>query len=183
MNVVRGLALLVSGVWCSGAWAAADAIPGCAAFMQDFAKAAEGHRATFERPLVIARGFGGDEGGIEVRVLSTGEDVDGTLKCKGDAFDRFEVSGKAPVSEKLAAALKVYEQAALSAAFHWDRPKTEVVVTAMSADAAEYLKASIQRGDTYQSGKVEYHQGDALDLGRIWTDTDRTFVITKQSDD
>ena len=24
------------------------------------------------------------------------------------------------------------------------------------------------------SGKVEYHQGDALDLGVIWTDADRT---------
>ena len=53
----------------------------------------------------------------------------------------------------------------------------------MSADAAEYLKASVQRGDTYQSGKVEYHQADALDLGLIWTDTDRTFVVTRQSDE
>ena len=182
MNAVRVLALLASGVWCSGVWAApaGGAVPACAAFMAEFTKAAEGHRATFERPLVIARGFGGDEGGIEVRVLSRGEDVEGTLKCKGEAFERFEVGARAPVGDKLAASLKVYEQAALIAAFHWDRPKTEVVVNAMSADAAEYLRASVQRGDTYQ---VEYHQGDALDLGLIWTDADRTFVVTRQSDE
>ena len=183
MVAVRVLALLGLSAWTCGARAAPAPVPGCAAFMQDFAKAAQGHRAGFERPLTIARGFLGVEDGIEVRVLSTGEDVDGTLKCKGDAFDRFELSGKSPVSDRLAAALKVYEQAALAAAFHWDRAKAEVVVTAMSADAAEYLKASVQRGDTYQSGKVEYHQGDALDLGLIWTDSDRTFVITTQSDD
>jgi hypothetical protein len=82
-----------------------------------------------------------------------------------------------------AAAMKAYEEAALIAAFQWDRPKVQTIVNAMSSDAAEYLRASVQRGDTYVSGKVEYHQGNALDLGLIWTDTDRTFILTSQSDE
>ena len=52
----------------------------------------------------------------------------------------------------------------------------------MSSDAAEYLRASAQRGDTAVSGKVEYHQGDALDLGVIWTDEDRTLIVTAQDE-
>ena len=35
--------------------------------------------------------------------------------------------------------------------------------------------------NTYLSGKVEYHQGDALDLGVIWTEQDRMLVITTQT--
>jgi hypothetical protein len=156
---------------------------GCTSFMQDFGKAAAPHAATFERPLTITRGFFGEEDGVDVRVMATGEDVEGTLKCKGDEFRRFEVRVGAPVSDKVAAALKAYEEAALMAAFQWDRPKVQTIVNAMSSDAAEYLRASVQRGDTYVSGKVEYHQGNALDLGLIWTDTDRTFIITSQSDE
>ena len=155
----------------------------CTSFMQDFINASPNRRATFERPLTITRGFFGDEDGLEVRVLSTGEDVDGTLKCKGDEFRRFEVRVTAPVNEKLAATLIEYEQAALVAAFRWDRAKVETIARAMSSDADEYLRASVQRGDTYRAGKVEYHQGDQLDLGLIWTETDRTFVVASQTDD
>ncbi len=176
------LALLGLGAWGAGAWGASAGPLGCAGFIEAFARAAAGHRAGFERPLTISRGFGGTEGNLEVRVLATGEGVDGTLKCEGDAFRRFEVGAKTPVGDKLAAALKVYEQAALAAALGWDRAKTDIVVSAMTTDAAEYLRASVQRGDTVQSGKVEYHQGDALDLGLIWTDSDRTFVIAAQDE-
>ena len=157
--------------------------PSCAAFMEGFTKAAVPHRATFERPLTITRGFFGDEAGVEVRVLSTGDDVDGTLKCRGDDFRRFEVRVASPVGDRLEADFKAFQEAGLISAFGWDHPKATTVVGAMGSDAAEYLRASIQRGDTYVSGKVEYHQGDALDLGVIWTDADRTFIITSQSDD
>ncbi|WP_131195283.1 hypothetical protein [Lichenihabitans psoromatis] len=156
---------------------------GCASFMEDFTKAAQPNKVTFERPLNITRGFFGDDEGVEVRVLATGENVEGTLKCHGDEFRRFEVRVAAPVDEKLETTLKAYEQAALIAAFRWDRPKAEMIVNAMSSDAAEYLKASVQRGDTFLSGKVEYHQGDTLDLGLIWTDTDHTFIIASQTSD
>ena len=183
MQAVRILALLCLGVMPGCAFAAVKKAPfGCAAFTEAFSKAAAGNRATFERPLIITRGFSGDEAGVDVRVLSTGQDVEGTLKCKGDQFIRFEISVKAPVGDKLAVLAKVYEQAALVAAFRWDRVKVETIVDAMSSDAAEYLRASAQRGDTFGSGKVEYHQGDALDLGMIWTEDDHTFIVTAQSD-
>ena len=53
----------------------------------------------------------------------------------------------------------------------------------LTSDADEYLRASIQREDTYNSGKVEYHQGGGYDLGVIWTPTERTLIIATQSDD
>jgi hypothetical protein len=155
----------------------------CASFMQDFTQAVLPHRATFERPLTITRGFAGDEAGIEVRVLSTGDAVEGTLKCKGDDFRRLEIRVGAPFSDKTEADFKVYQEGALVAAYHWDRPKVQTIIGAMGSDAAEYLRASVQRGDTFISGKVEYHQGNALDLGVIWTEADRTFVLTTQNDD
>ena len=163
--------------------AAKQAAPTCPAFMDAFIKATAGHRATFERPLTITRGFFGDAAGVEVRVLTTADNVDGTLKCRGDEFRRFEVRVAVPVADRTNADFKLYQEAALTAAFAWDRAKVQTVVGAMSSDAAEYLRASVQRGDTYVSGKVEYHQGQTLDLGVIWTDTDRTFIITSQSDE
>ena len=182
-RTARMLALLCVAAVPGQALAKTRTVPvGCAPFMDAFVKATEGHRATFERPLIITRGFFGDEDGVDVRVLSTDEDVEGTLKCRGDQFLRFEVRVDAPTGDKLDAAFKVYEQAALLAAFRWDRAKADTVVGAMSSDAAEYLRASIQRGDTYRAGKVEYHQGDALDLGLIWTESDRTFIVTAQDD-
>ncbi len=70
----------------------------------------------------------------------------------------------------------------MSAAFGWDKAKVDTVVNAMTTDAAEYLHASIERGDTYRAGKVEYHQGDTLDLGVIWTEEERSLIVTTQDD-
>lgn len=156
--------------------------PSCAGYMDGFVKAALPRRVSFERPLTITRGFFGDEAGVEVRTLTTGDSIEGTLKCRGEEFRRFEARVAAPVTDKTAADFRAYEEAGLTAAFEWDRAKVATVVGALGSDAAEYLRASVQRGDTYVSGKVEYHQGDALDLGVLWTDTDRTFVITSQAD-
>ncbi len=156
---------------------------GCDSFMKDFPAAASAFRVSFERPLTISRGFGEALSGIDIHILSTNADLDGTLKCRGDQFLRFELRINAPAKEKVLADFDAFEQAALISAFHWDRAKTEAVVKAISADAAEYLRASEQRGDVYLAGKVEYHQGDALDLGIIWTPSDHTFVIASQSDE
>lgn len=184
MKAAGVLALLCLGATTASAAAAKPPpVPTCPAFVDAFTRAAAGHKVTFERPLTITRGFLGDEAGVEVRVLTTDDDVEGTLKCRGDAFRRFEVRVAVPVKEPTSAVFKLYEEAALVAAFGWDRAKVQTVVGAMSSDAAEYLRASVERGDTYLSGKVEYHQGDALDLGVIWTDADRTFIITSQDDD
>ena len=155
---------------------------GCGSFIKDFPTQLGGFRVSFERPLTINRGFGDVAAGVDVHILATNADLEGTLKCRGDEFLRFELQVKAPVKEKPAGDFSTFEQAALVAAFRWDRAKAQTVGRALDADAAEYLRASEQRGDTYIAGKVEYHQGDALDLGVIWTPSDHTFVIATQSD-
>lgn len=179
---VLGLAVCVS----MGLPAAAAIKPpptGCGSFMKDFPAAASAYRVSFERPLTISRGFGEVLAGVDIHVLATNADLEGTLKCRGDQFLRFELRMKAPAADKLLEDFKIFEEAALIAAFHWDKAKAETVAKAMSTDAAEYLRASEQRGDVYLAGKVEYHQGDALDLGVIWTPTDHSFVIASQTDD
>ena len=163
--------------------AAKATAPGCEAFMKDFPMAAAGYRVSFERPLTIARGFGDVLSGIDVRILSSDTKVDGTLKCRDDTFVRFELRATLPADAKILGDLDKFERAALIAAFHWDRGKAETIEKAMTADAGDYLRASIERGDIYNSGKVEYHQADQLDLGLIWTQTDHTFVISAQSGD
>ncbi len=156
---------------------------GCASFIQDFPAAASTFHATFERPLTISRGFGDLVSGVEVHILTSNTDVDGTLKCRGDEFLRFEARITIPAKDKTLTDFVAVEQAALMAVFRWDRTKAQTIEKAMSQDAGEYLRASIQRGDLYDSGKVEYHQADQLDLGLIWTQADHTFVISSQTDD
>ncbi len=156
---------------------------GCEAFMKDFPTDAAGYRVSFERPLTIARGFGDMLSGVDVRVVSSDTKVDGTLKCRDDTFLRFELRATLPADAKILADLDKFEVAALMAAFRWDRAKAETVEKAMTSDAGEYLRASIERGDLYNSGKVEYHQAARMDLGLIWTQTDHTFVISAQTDD
>ena len=169
---------------CCPAGTAAAAEPlGCDAFMRDYPAAAPGYRVSFERPITINRGFGDLLSGVDVHILQSGTEVDGTLKCRGDTFLRFEARVTLPAKDKALADFVGLGQAALMTAFHWERAKAQTVEKAMSQDAAEYLRASLQRGDTYVSGKVEYHQADRLDLGLIWTDTDRTLVIASQTEE
>ncbi|MGI3902860.1 MAG: hypothetical protein ACRYF1_20465 [Janthinobacterium lividum] len=163
--------------------AAAKAGIVCESFMKDFPGNMPGNRVSFERPLTIARGFGDIMSGVDVRVLSSDTKVDGTLKCRDDTFLRFELRATLPADAKILADLDKFEQAALMAGFHWDRAKAQTVVKAMTSDADEYYRASVQRGDLYDSGKVEYHQADRIDLGLIWTATDHTFVISTQTDE
>ena len=156
---------------------------GCELFMKEFPTDAVGYRVAFERPLTIARGFGDLMSGIDVRVVSSDTKVDGTLKCKDDRFLRLELRATLPADAKVLADLDRFEVAALMAAFRWDRAKAETIEKAMTSDAGEYLRASIERGDLYSSGKVEYHQAEQMDLGLIWTQTDHTFVISTQTED
>ncbi len=155
----------------------------CDAFMKEFPGTAPGYRIAFERPLTIAKGFGDMMSGVDVHILSSDTKVDGTLKCRDATFLRFELRATLPADAKILGDLDKLEQSALMAAFHWDRAKAQTVVKAMTSDADEYFRASVQRGDLYNSGKVEYHQADRLDLGLIWTATDHTFVISTQTDE
>ena len=177
-------ALLAFCLGCAATEAAPARLPavGCAAFTKDFPADAAGYRVAFERPLTIARGFGDVMSGIDVRVVSSDTKVDGTLKCKDDKFLRFELRATLPADAKILGDLGKFEVAALMAAFRWDRAKAETVEKAMASDAGEYLRASIERGDLYNAGKVEYHQADRMDLGLIWTQADHTFVISTQED-
>jgi hypothetical protein len=181
---VRTLATLVLGLMtvAVSAEAAPRSGPTCASFMADFPKALPGFRVSFERPLTITRDLFGGEDGIDVHILSTDADVDGTLKCKGEEFRRFEVRIESPFEDQARANFSQFEEASLATMFGWERPKAHTVVSAMSTDADEYLRASIQRGDTYRAGKVEYHQGDRYDLGLIWTEGDHTFIVTSQDE-
>ncbi len=188
MKAAAALLAFCLGAGLVPAQAAPPAVPnpagvGCEAFMKDFPTDAAGYRVSFERPLTIARGFGDVLSGIDVRVVSSDTKVDGTLKCKDDTFLRFELRATLPADAKILADLDKFEVAALMAAFRWDRAKAETVEKAMTSDAGEYLRASIERGDLYNSGKVEYHQAVRMDLGLIWTQTDHTFVISAQTDD
>ena len=184
MRAAAAVVAVLLGASLSPATAAPARAPlGCLAFMGSFVRATTGHRIAFERPLNITRGFMGDDGDLDVRVMSTGaDDVEGTLKCKGDAFRRFEVRIGVPADDRVMSAFGDYQEATLVAAFGWDKAKAQTVVRAMSTDAAEYLRASAQRGDTAVAGKVEYHQGDAFDLGLIWTDEDHTLIVTVQDE-
>ena len=179
---VLGLALCATSGTAFSATVKAPPV-GCASFMKEFPAAANSYRVSFERPLTISRGFDEALSGVEVRILSTNTDVDGTLKCRGDQFLRFELRIGAPAKDRIQSDFDSFQQAGLMAAFHWDRGKAQTVVKAMASDAAEYLRASRERGDVYLAGKVEYHQGDALDLGVIWTETDHAFVVTSQTDE
>ena len=154
---------------------------GCEAFMKALPEAVPSYRLSFERPLTISRGFGDILSGIDVRIISTNAEVDGTLKCRGDQFVRFELRIKAPPADRAVTDFNAVAEAALMSAFRWERAKAQTVARALSSDAAEYLRASQQRGDVYLAGKVEYHQGDALDLGMIFTPSDHTMIITSQS--
>lgn len=153
----------------------------CAAFMRDFSTGAAPLRASFERPLTITRGFGAAEEGVDVYILSTNAEVEGTLKCRADNFLRFELRVPTTSKDKALQTFEQFQRTALIALMHWEGSKAETVVHAMGVDAAEYLRASEQRGDLYIAGKVEYHQGDAFDLGVMWTHSDRLFVISAQS--
>ena len=152
--------------------------------MRDFPQALPNFRVSFERPLTITRDlFGGDEAGVEIHVLSTDADVDGTLRCRGDDFRRLELRVATPAEASTESNFAQFEQAAITSVLHVDKGRAATIVGALSSDADEYLRASIQRGDTYNAGKVEYHQGASYDLGVIWTPADKTLIVTTQSDE
>lgn len=156
----------------------------CAGFMRDLPLALPNFRVGFERPLTITRDLlGDDEPGVEIHVLSNNGNVDGTLRCRGDAFHRFEVRIGTPADARTEGNFSQFEQAAITSVLRVDKGRAATIVGALSSDADEYLRASIQRGDTYNAGKVEYHQGSSYDLGMIWTPGDKTLVIAAQSDE
>jgi len=157
------------------AGAPARAATSCAAFMDAFVKAAPELQAQFVRPVVISRGA--SEFGGEIRDVVTGFGVDARLICNGDRFVRFEAQIPHQAQQLLVDGFNRMQVAAAMAALRWPRARASQTVTGMAADAAEYLRASQERGDIFVSGKVDRHAGRAGEIGVVWTLADRSFIV------
>jgi hypothetical protein len=176
-NTIRLAAHLLFAVAAAlaGATAAAAQQPaGCAGFMASMTQSLADQHAQFEHPLVVSRNT--PAFGAEVYDLTTDVQVEGTLRCRGDHLVRFEAKIDVPADAKLLHSFDQVLQASLLAAMKWPPPRVATTLHELNDEAAEYLRASIERGDVFLAGKTESHEGGS-DLGMIWTKTDRTFII------
>lgn len=155
-----------------GAGPAAAAPVSCSAFRDAMVKNAGDLKADFVRPLVVGRANAGDQYDFVSRVS-----IDGTLRCDGERFISFEARIAQPSSSDLNAQFEQAQRAALMAALGWSQNHAQSKVHSLASDAADYLRASEERGDVAVSGKVEDHAPGPIDLGVIWTRTDRSFII------
>ncbi|MDF2115604.1 hypothetical protein PY365_08490 [Roseiarcaceae bacterium H3SJ34-1] len=152
--------------------AGAHAAPAsCADFQDAFARAVPELKPQFTRSVVI----GGRSG--ETRELTTATRVEGRLVCDGQRFVRFETQIQMPSDPATRDAFYRIQEAGILAAMKWPRTRAGQVLLSMAGEAAEYLRASEERGDVYVAGKVEHHAGAAGDLAMMWTKADRTFII------
>lgn len=168
-------AALATAVLTAMPGAPAQAAMACTAFMDAFVKAAPDLQAQFVRPVVISRG--GADGGGEVRDVVTGFGVDARMVCVGDRFARFEAQIPQQTQATLIDGFNRMQVAATMAGLRWPRARAVQTVNAMSGEAAEYLRASQERGDVFISGKVDRHAGRAGEIGLVWTLADRSFIL------
>lgn len=177
MRLVRAASVAVLAVVVFSATLSAPALAAgsCPAFMDAFAKAAPELQAQFVRPVVVSRGAG--DGGGEARDVVTEFGVDARLICSEDRFVRFEAQIPQRAEPRLVDGFNRIQVAAAMAALRWPRARASQTVTRLAADAAEYLRASQERGDVFISGKVDLHAGRAGEIGVVWTLADRSFII------
>ena len=173
LTLVLTLALLGLGASPASAWAQAAA--NCDGFKESLVRAASELKPEFVRPVVVSRGGGAS--GLDQFDLVSQTRIDGVLRCRGEAFVSFEAKITLPADAGLLARFEKAQEAALVAALKWPAARALAKVRNMTADAAEYLRASIERGDISVAGKVEEHEPNYVDLGLIWTNSDRTFVV------
>ena len=147
---------------------------GCTAFKDAMVRASGDLGAEFVRPLMVSRGGGA---GQETFDLVTRARIDGFLRCRGEAFVSFEAKIAMPADGQLVARFERAQEAALVSALKWQPARAESKVRAMAHDAADYMRGSEERGDVEIAGKVEEHVGGGVDLGLLWTKTDRTFIV------
>jgi hypothetical protein len=161
----------------AAAWSAslepAWAIAGCDAFTSALRAGASDMQVEFGRAVVVSR----TRSDSIVFDVTTNVDVDATLTCRGDQFQRFEARISQPANARTTTNFERFQAAALKAALGWDGGKSRSVTRGMSTDATEYLAASRERGDVYVAGKTEEHEPGGVSLGLIATGSDRTFVI------
>ena len=146
---------------------------GCDAFKASVTRDSGDLNAQFIRPLVVSRGGPSD---LETYDLVSRARVDGALKCKGDVFISFEARIAMPADGELIGRFARVQQAAAMAAFGWTAGRAEREIHDIANEAADYLRASQERGDVSIAGKVEQHHPGGMDLGLIWTPSDRTFI-------
>lgn len=168
---LAGFALMAAGFVAGGA-APAQAAAGCSVFQSNFIKEAPSVGAAFVRPLVVSRS--GQSG--EFFDLVTNARIDGLLQCDGEKLLRFEVKISMPADAQSLARFETVLLAAVRSAMGWSSARAQNALRTMSREAAEYLRASEQRGDVVVAGKTEYHEGGS-DLGMVWTSSERTLII------
>jgi len=147
----------------------------CDGFMANIQKQVTGLAPQFVRPVIVSPGR--IEPGSEVRDLITSLRIDGQLYCQGDRFVRFEARVQSPYDTALLNGFESIQVAAVTFAMGWPRARAARTLRAMHARADEYLRASIERGDAFYSGKVEEHAGAAGEIGVVWTPADRAFIL------
>jgi hypothetical protein len=146
---------------------------GCDAFKAAVTRDSGDLKAEFIRPLVVSRGGPSD---LDAYDLVSRARVDGVLKCKADVFISFEARIAMPADGDLIDRFARVQRAAAMAAFGWSTGRADREIRDIANEAADYLRASRERGDVSIAGKVEQHLPGSMDLGLIWTPSDRTFV-------
>lgn len=162
--------MALGGLWGAPAFAR---VAGCDAFGAALAANAGELAITLNHAVVVSK----SESNANVFDIGTNGDVDGTLTCVGDKLARFEARVTEPASERAKTNFARLSEAGLRAALGFDAGKARSAFRRLDADAAEYLRASRERGDVYISGKTEEHLAGGVSLGVIETDTDRAFII------
>jgi hypothetical protein len=173
MHWIRTLIPVLALVACAPAAALAQTA-GCTGFKEAMVRAAGDLKPEFIRPLVVTRGAGA---GLDNFDLVTRARIDGVLRCKEDAFVGFEAKITLPADRPLLAQFDKVLESALVSALKWPQARAEATMRRMASDAAEYLRGSQERGDIVYSGRVEEHAGGGVDIGLLWTLTERNFVI------
>jgi hypothetical protein len=168
-SMVLALALVALSAGPTPAWALA----GCDAFSAALRAGASDLGVEFSHAIVVAR----THSDATVFDVTTKVDVDGTLRCRGDEFLKFEARISEPANARSTTNFERLQMAALRAAVGWDAGKSRSELRAMNAEVHDYLDASRQRGDVYIAGKTEEHQPGGVSLGLMATDSDRIFVI------
>ncbi len=168
-RVVMVLAAFAGTILCTAAVAA----PTCDAVRAAITRGSGDLKADFVRPLVVGR----VAEGFEQFDLVSQAKIDGILKCKADRFVSFEAKIARPSNAGLNAQFAKAQEAALIAVLGWTEAHAQEKVRGMAADAADYLRGSQERGDVAVAGKVEEHEPGSIDLGVIWTKSDRSFIV------
>jgi hypothetical protein len=168
------LAFLVAALVSQASPPAAAQPADCSHFRDAMVRVSGDINAQFVRPLVVSRGGASD---LDQFDLVSRARIDGVLRCRGEAFVSFEAKIVMPADAALVDRFEKAQEDALMSALGWAGERAHAKVRTMASDAADYLHGSIERGDVYVAGKVEEHEPGGIDLGLIWTRTDRTFVL------